>query len=60
MLLESSPPGVPGGKQPSPDGLLEVPELESVLESEDQRVPAGLVDPFGVFLLVVQSVEFSC
>ena len=58
MLLESFHPVVPGGKQPPPDGLLKVPELESVLESEDQRVPAGLMDPVGVSPLVVQCVEF--
>ena len=39
MFLEGPSPGVPGGKQPSPDGLLKIPELESVLEFEDQRVP---------------------
>ena len=44
MLLESSPPLVPGGKQPPPDGLLKVSELGSVLEFEDERVPARLVD----------------
>ena len=57
MFLEGPSPGVSGGEQPSPDGFLKVPELESVFEFEDQRVPAGPVNPLGVPLLVVQIVD---
>ena len=58
MILESPPPLVPGGKQPPPDGLLKVSELGSVLEFEDERVPARLMDSVSESPLIGQCVEF--